>query len=208
MPVEPLLYPANLVVEGRRCLVVGGGKVARRKVEGLVACGAVVTVIAPEVDDWIAGVAASVHRRAYAAGDVAGFRLVIAATGDPEVDRAIYDEADAAGIWVNAADEPQACSFTLPAVVRRGPIMVTVSTGGHSPALAVWLRSRIEDELGPEYGALLELLSEERAAIQAAGRSTEGLDWISALDSNMLDLIRAGRIREARERLRACLSSS
>jgi len=83
-----------------------------------------------------------------------------------------------------------------------------VSTSGRSPALSQWLRSRLETELGPEYETLLELLATERDAIRAAGRSTEGVDWRSALDSGMLDMIREGHVIEARERLQACLSSS
>ena len=111
-------------------------------------------------------------------------------------------------MWVNSADDPAHCSLTLPARVRRGPILVTVSTEGRSPAVATWLRRRIEAELGPEYEALLEMSAEEREAIRSEGRSTEGLDWQRALDSGMLDLIREGRTDEAKERLRRCLSSS
>mgnify|MGYP001353040433 CR=1 FL=1 len=212
MPVERRQYPVNLILDGRPCLVVGGGAVARRKVEGLIACGAMVTVVAPDVDPDLAALAQSgvisVDRRAYQPGEVAGYRLAVAATDDPAVNRRVFDDGEQARVWVNAADDPASCSFTLPSVVRRGPIMVTVATGGHSPALSTWLRRHVEAELGEEYVVLLTLLSEERAAIRAAGRSTEGLDWLSALDSNMLDLIRAGQIGKARERLQACLSSS
>ena len=100
------------------------------------------------------------------------------------------------------------CSFTLPAVVRRGPVVLTVSTGGHSPALAVWLKERLGAEIGPEYEVLADLLSQQRDAVQAAGRSTESIDWRKALDSDMLDLIRSGHVQQAKERLQACLSSS
>jgi precorrin-2 dehydrogenase/sirohydrochlorin ferrochelatase len=207
MPVDGPLYPVNLSVQGRNCLVVGGGRVAAGKVRNLVACGAMVHVIAPEVDPAIVqepGVA--IERRVYERGDVTGHRLVITATPDPAVNRVVHDDAEAAGIWVNSADDPANCTFTLPAVARRGPVTVAVSTGGHSPALATWLRRRFEAELGPEYEVLANLLASERAAIKAAGRSTEGLDWQTALDSGMLDLIRAGQVQEARERLQACLS--
>ena len=132
----------------------------------------------------------------------------VAATGDATVDGAIFADAEAAGGWVNAADDPEHCSFTLPAVVRRGGLLVTVSTSGRSPALASWLRERLEGELGPEYEALLDLLAAEREALRAAGRATEGLDWQKALDSDMLDLVRNGQLGQARERLQACLSSS
>jgi precorrin-2 dehydrogenase / sirohydrochlorin ferrochelatase len=206
--VELPQYPVNLVLEGRSCLVVGGGGVARRKVEGLLACGAAVTVVAPEVDPQLAALPVRIERRPYEEGEAAGYRLVIAATGDRAVNQRVYDDGEAAGVWVNAADDPERCSFTLPSVMRRGPLQVTVSTGGHSPAMAAWLRRRIEAELGAEYEVLLRLLSEIRATIQGAGGSTDEVNWTSALDSNMLDLIRAGDIGKARERLEACLSSS
>ena len=209
MPVAAPLYPVGLVVDGRPCLVVGGGRVAARKVAGLVACGAVVRVIAPEVDDAIAAtVGVTVERRPYAPGDVDGHWLVITATGDPTVDQRVHDDAVAARVWCNSADDPERCTFTLPAVHRQGPVVVTVATGGHSPALAGWLRDRLAADLGPEYATLAGLLSEARAEVQAAGRSTEDLDWRTALEPEMLELIRAGLIAEARERLRQCLSSS
>ncbi|MDQ4096897.1 MAG: bifunctional precorrin-2 dehydrogenase/sirohydrochlorin ferrochelatase [Actinomycetota bacterium] len=205
----PSSYPVNLIVEGRRCLVVGGGDVAARKVAGLRACGAQVKVVAPAVNEEIRrtpGVAW--EERAYRRGDVEGHRLVIAATDDTAVNAAVYRDAEAAGVWVNGADDPAHCSFTLPSVVRRGSLQVTVSTGGRSPALARWLRERLESEIGPEYEVLLDLLADERQSIRATGRSTEELDWQSALDSDMLALIRSGDVTSARERLHACLSSS
>ena len=204
----PPQYPVNLTVESRPCLVVGGGAVARRKVEGLLAAGAVVTVVAPEVDPDLAALPVSVERRPYRPGDASRFRLVFAATDDPDTNAAVAAEAEAAGVWVNAADDLARSSFTLSSVARRGPIVVAVSTGGQSPALAAWLRRRIEADLGGEYEVLLRLLSDARTTMQHEGRSTEGANWLSALDSNMLELIRAGDIGKARERLEACLSSS
>jgi precorrin-2 dehydrogenase/sirohydrochlorin ferrochelatase len=133
---------------------------------------------------------------------------VMAATGDPAVNQQVYDDAEAAGVWVNSADDPARCTVTLPAQLRQGRLTVTVSTGGHSPAVATWVRDRLSAELGPEYDELIDLLSQERLRIRDQGRSTEGLDWRSALDSGILDLIRAGRLEAARERVRACLSSS
>lgn len=218
MPVEAPQYPVNLLLAGRRCLVVGGGRVAARKVEGLLACGADVHVVAPVVGDEVramaegggelAGTALEWEERPYRRGEVAGYRLVVTATDDADVNRAVFADGEAAGVWVNSADDPANCSFTLPAVVRRGPVMVTVSTGGQSPALATWLKARVAEEIGPEYEVLVSLLAAEREAIQAAGRSTEDVDWQKALDSDMLALIRAGNVRRAKERLQACLSSS
>ena len=211
MPVEGPQYPANLVLQGRRVLVVGAGAIAARKVEGLLACGADVVVVAPVVGEAIAALAAAgaVHlcQRAYRADDLDAVWLAVTATDDRAVNRAVFSDGEARRIWVNAADDPVSCSFTLPSVVRQGPIMVTVATGGHSPALATWLGRHVAGELGPEYAQLALLLAEARVALQAEGRSTEGLNWLSAIDSGMLEMIRLGDVGRARERLQACLSS-
>ncbi|MEA2827856.1 MAG: precorrin-2 dehydrogenase [Actinomycetota bacterium] len=202
-------YPINLVLEGRRCLVVGGGLIALRKVEGLLACGASVTVVAPSVDDRVRALpGVTVEERPYRAGEVAGYRLAIAATDSAAVNGAVFDDGENAGVWVNGADDPGHCSFTLPSILRRGPLMITVSTGGRSPALSRWLRRRLETEIGPEFEILLDLLASERDRLRAEGRSTEGPGWQKALDSDMLGLIRTGDVTSAREHLQACLSSS
>ncbi len=206
MPVSETLYPVSLVVAGKRCVVVGGGPVAARKAAALSEAGADVLVVAPVICDEIRALPVERAERPYSRGDLDGAWLAIAATDDTEVNRQVSADGHAARVWVNAADDPEACAFTLPAVLRRGPVSVSVSTGGHSPALAGWLRDQVADLLGPEIGRLAELLSEARDELQAAGRSTEGLDWRRALDSDMLDLIRSGRMAQARERLQACLS--
>jgi precorrin-2 dehydrogenase/sirohydrochlorin ferrochelatase len=193
MPVDAPAFPVSLVVKDRRVLVVGAGPAADAKVSLLNDCGAQVDVVAPAE---------------YEPGGLGRYRLVFAATGEPRLNHAIFEEAEAAGVWVNSVDDPANCAFTMPAVARRGPVTVAVSTGGQSPALATWLRRRFEAELGPEYEVLADLLAAERAAIRAGGGTTEGLDWQSALDSGMLELIRAGQVDQARERLQACLSSS
>jgi len=206
MPVEGPQYPVLLDLAGRPCLVVGGGSVALGKVRGLLAVDARVTVVAPDVLDEVAALdGVTVERRPYRSGDVAGHRLAITATDDPAVNHQVFLDGEAAGVWVNSADDPANCAFTLPAVVRRGPITVAVSTGGHSPALSSWLRDRLAAEVGPEYEVLLRLLAERREALRSEGTATEGLSWQEALDSGMLDLVREGRIAEARELLQACL---
>ncbi|MGH9118427.1 MAG: precorrin-2 dehydrogenase/sirohydrochlorin ferrochelatase family protein [Acidimicrobiales bacterium] len=178
MPVDAPVYPVGLVVAGRPCLVVGGGCIAARKVDGLVACGARVTVIAPDVvDDITAQPDVVVVRRPYRPGDLRGFLLVITATGDQEVDGAVFADAEHAGVWVNSADDPARCSFILPAVLRREPVVVTVSTAGHSPALATWLRDRLAQTVGDDVGTVARRLSARRDAIHAAGETTEGMDW-------------------------------
>ena len=209
MPIDTPLYPVDLVVAGRRCLVVGGGRVAAQKARELAACGAEVHVVAPRIDPGLASIDGVVcHERAYEAGEVSGYRLAITATDDPAVNRRVFLDGEAAGVWVNSADDPANCAFTLPSRVRRGPLLVTFSTGGNSPALATWLRRRFSAEIGPEYLTLMGILTEERTRLQRDGVPTEGLDWQGALDSGMLELVREGRLAEAKERLQACLSSS
>lgn len=213
MPIDGPQYPVHLVLRGRSVLVVGGGPVATSKIEGLLEGGAdQILVVAPDVTDDLQALADAgvvrIERREYARPEAADHRLVVTATSDPDVNHQVFADADAAGVWVNSADDPDNCTFTLPARVRRGTLLVTVATGGHSPALATWLRRRFEDEFGPEYDALVELLSAEREHIKAQGRSTEGLKWQEALDAGLLDLLRADRRSEALELLRSCLSSS
>ncbi|MGH8919114.1 MAG: precorrin-2 dehydrogenase/sirohydrochlorin ferrochelatase family protein, partial [Acidimicrobiales bacterium] len=202
------LYPVHLIVEGRPCLVIGGGAVAARKVSGLLAAGASVRVVATSVGPEVRALGVPFSERPYRTGDVTGAWLVIAATGSPAVNQAVRADGDAAGVWVNAADDPASCSFILPAVVRQGPVTVTVSTSGHSPAAATWLKGHVAEQLGPEMEVLVGLLSAARQQLQAEGRSTETVDWRTALDWDMLDMIRAGDVARARERVQACLSSS
>jgi precorrin-2 dehydrogenase / sirohydrochlorin ferrochelatase len=148
------------------------------------------------------------EERSYSPGEVSGYRFVVAATGSPATNKAVFEDGEAVGVWVNSVDDPDNCSATMPAIMRRGSLMVTVSTGGRSPAVASWLKQRLADEIGPEYEVLVDLLAAEREAVRADGRSTEGLNWQKALDSDMLELIKNGQVADARERLQACLSSS
>lgn len=206
MPVDSPLYPVGLVLEGRPVLVVGGGAVAARKVEGLVRCGARVHVVAPEVRDEIRqSPGVTWEERPYRQGEAAGYRLVLAATGDPDVNGSVAADAEVAGVWVNVADDPARCSVVLPSVLRRGPITVAVATGGESPGLAAWLRRGLEEVVGPEYETLCVLVGEVRRALQGAGAPTGSVDWQSVFDSGILEMIKAGRISEARERLRSWL---
>jgi siroheme synthase-like protein len=204
-------YPANLVVAGRRCVVVGAGRIAARKIEPLLEAGARVHVIAPEIGEeiraWAAASRLTVTQRAFEAADLDDAWLATTATGVPAVDHAVFEAGEDRRVWVNSADDPANCSFTLTSVVRQGDLVVTVGTGGRSPALATWLRRRFTQELGPEYATLLDMLSAAREELRAQGRSSEDPDWQSALDSGMLELIRAGRVDEAKEILRACLWS-
>jgi siroheme synthase-like protein len=197
---DPLtaLYPVSLNVEGRPCLVVGGGPVAARKARGLLDCGAAVTVIAPEVCEVMAQLRPlNLERRRYVAGDARRYRLVVTATGIAAVDGAVCADADAAGVWVNCADDGLRSSFILPAVHRDGQVTVAVSTGGSSPALAAWLRTRLAGQCGPRVADLADLLARARLRLHDAGRSTEDVDWAVLLNGPLPALVEAGRLTEA-----------
>jgi precorrin-2 dehydrogenase/sirohydrochlorin ferrochelatase len=170
-------FPINLNLEGRSCLVVGAGRIGLRKTEQLLAAGARVTVVAPEVVSDFTGLPVTIHQRAFELTDLDGQRLVITATGNRDLDQLIYDTCEDRGIWINSADDPDRCAFTLPAVVRRGDLMVTVSTGGNSPALSSWMRQKLEVLVGPEFEEVVNELAQERVLIHADGRSTEDIDW-------------------------------
>ena len=207
--IEPLTdyYPVSLNLEGRSCLVVGGGPVAARKASGLLACGATVTVIAPEVCDAMAELAElaplSIERRPYATGDAAAYRLVVTATGISAVDGAVYADGEAAGVWVNSADDVTHCSVILPSVHRDGAVTVAVSSGGRSPALASWLRRRMAAQGGEGLGELAELLGQARQRMHDAGRGTEKTDWAALLDGPLPGLVRDGQLEQARTLIEA-----
>ena len=179
-------YPVWLDLRDVPVLVVGAGPVAARKVEGLAAAGAAVRVVAPSVSDALdRGAVAELHVRPYEPGDLDDVRLVVTATGDAAVDATVAADATAAGIWVNAADQPADCSFILPAITRRGPLSIAVSTGGASPALARRLRDRAGALLTDDVVALAEQLATRRAEVRAAGGSTEDVDWSALIDPVM-----------------------
>lgn len=196
-------YPVNLELKGQSVLVVGGGVVAARKVLGLRSADARVFVIAPTaVREISADPNVTWLRRSYQRGEVSAYRLAITATNDPAVNAAVREDGDKANVFVNSADDPSNCSFTLPAVARRGDLQITVSTAGRSPGLARWLRQRFEQELGDGYDELLTLLSEARAEARATFGTSEIAGWDTALSDGLLELIQQNRPAEARKRLR------
>jgi len=171
-------YPVFLDLEGVSVLVVGGGVIAFRKASGLAEAGAMITVVAPEIGPELAQLAASAQRRPYETGEAAGYQLVITATNDAAVNAQVAADARAAQVWANSADDPQNCSFILPAVARRGLVTVAVSTGGASPALAGTVRTRIAQQiLTAQVEAAAVELARQRAEIHAAGGSTELVEW-------------------------------
>ncbi|MFZ4583657.1 MAG: precorrin-2 dehydrogenase/sirohydrochlorin ferrochelatase family protein [Acidimicrobiia bacterium] len=203
-------FPVNLLVSGRRCVVVGAGRIAERKIANLLDAGADdVHVIAPWACEAVEALAAegrvALELREFAPTDLDDTWLAITATDVPAVNAAVYAAGQERRVWVNSADDPANCAYTLVSVVRRSDITVTIGTGGRSPALATWLRKHVQQEMGPEYEVLLDLLSEAREELRASGQSSEDADWQAAFSSGIVDLVRAGRTDEAKELLRSCL---
>ena len=172
-----------LDVRDRSCLVVGGGPVATRKAAGLVAEGARVVVVAPEMSTVLRTMDVELVCRPYRSEDVVGRWLVIAATGFGEVNQQVFDDATRAGVWANCADEPERCAFILPAVHRQGPITVSVSTAGASPSLAQWLRDRLAASLPAGIEEIAAELALRRQQLAARGESTEGRNWRAEIDA-------------------------
>jgi precorrin-2 dehydrogenase / sirohydrochlorin ferrochelatase len=160
-------YMACLDLEDRRCLVVGGGSVGLEKTRGLLDCGAVVTVVAPEIEPDLQLLPVRWRRKRYESADLEGSFLVVAATPDRAVNRRVFVDAEARSLLCNVVDDPELCSFILPAVHRRDPIAVAVSTGGASPALA----KRLRDELGAQI---------DERHVELAYRLRELRPWVRA----------------------------
>ena len=169
--LETPFYIACLRLSGRRCVVVGGGDVGLEKVEGLLACDADVVLVAPAAVPALASLAeeGSIRweRRAYEPGDVEGTFLVIAATGDTDVNIRVYEDAERRAMLVNVVDVPPLCNFILPAIVRQGPLAIAISTAGASPALAKRMKREIAAQYGEPYARLAELLNEPRGWAKA-----------------------------------------
>jgi siroheme synthase-like protein len=200
-----MFYPVFLNLKNKRIVVIGGGEVAERKVESLLATGALIVlispVITPRLDLLRQEKRIQVERRAYAAGDCAGAALVFSATDDAEVSSAVFREATQAGALVNTADQPALCDFIMPAIVRRGDVAIAVSTGGTSPGLASQLRSKIGKMIGPEYAKLTEI----RLRIPDAGRR-KALHY-RILNSDILDCLKRNDVAGAKRRLRQIIGS-
>jgi precorrin-2 dehydrogenase / sirohydrochlorin ferrochelatase len=198
-------YPVFLDLADRPCLVVGGGPVAEGKVEGLLAAGARVTVLSPTVTgrlgEWAAAGRVLHIPRGYHPGDLAGYQLAWVAAADERVSAAVAEEGRARGVWVNAADEPGRCDFILPAVIRRGRLVVAISTGGASPAAARAIREELEAYLTEEHAMLVEVAAEARRELRARRSAPEPARWRGAIDIMVRRLIANKRYRQARERL-------
>ncbi len=192
-------FPVNLELRDQPVLVVGGGPVAARKIASLVESGAVVTVVAPVIVESLrSNPQVRWHEREYQRGEAASYRVVITATGIVEVDTQVARDAMATGVPVNSADDPANCSFTLPAVVRKGDVQIAISTAGRSPALASWLKAKLDALFDDSLVDLLDLLADTRDELRANGIATEVPGWRRALDAGLADLVAEGRTDDAR----------
>lgn len=194
--VRAMRYLPILVdLAGRPCLVVGGGAVAARKVEQLLGAGARVTAVATRVGARLQQLAAAepdlrIEARPYRADDLHGMVLAFAATDDAALQEAISRQARAAGVWLNAVDEPERCSFVMPAILDRDPLLVAVSTSGASPALARRIRDDLDGALGPEYAAAVDTLAKLRRRYAPGRPRQEALRRL--VDGGLLEALRGG----------------
>ena len=189
-------YPAFIRIEGKMAVVVGGGEVALRKVEGLLAAGAKVRVIAPDLQPDLDALAQQgtvlLIRRGYRPGDLEGAVLAVAATSDPETNRRVALEARERNLFLNVVDEPELCSFIVPSVIRREGLTVAISTSGLAPAVAKHLRQKLEEILVPEYGGFLRLLGTLRPRVreQLQLRAQRDAFWSEAMNSDAFEIYR------------------
>lgn len=204
-------YPVFLDLTAAPCVVVGGGTVAEGKVHGLLAAGARVKVVAPELTPGLAELASEGRivavTRTVRRGDLAGACLAIAERLDEETMRRLWREAREERVPLNVVDEPRWSTFIAPAVVREGDLAVAVSTGGKAPALAVRLKEAIAVLVGQEHGRFLDLAGRSRAALLEKTPDFEERRqrWYRLVDSDALDLLRQGRDGEAVERFETIL---
>lgn len=206
MPVK--YYPVCLDISNRKCVVVGGGDVAERKVLHLLECGAVVDVVGMKLTDTLKTMADSGRigwiGTPYEDRFLEGAFLAIGATDRPEVNRRVYEDARQRGVLVNVVDVPACCDFIVPSVVRRGDLTLAVSTGGRSPALAKRIREDLEARYGSEYADFLRVMGKIREKVVGEGKGSESnrLVFEEILRSPLLECIREGRWEDARKLVR------
>ncbi len=202
------LYPVFLNLAGKCVIVVGGGDVAERKVSSLLGCGAMVTVVSPEVTPRLQSLAdenaIALYQRGYVSGDAVGAFLIFCASNDPELHKAVWEDARRTGALVNTVDEPVRCDFFAPAVVRQGDLIVAISTNGKSPALAAYLRHQFSLLIGREYQELLVLLAEIRTEIRQRISEFEHRKEIhyKIIETDVLGLLRRGEHAKAERLIR------
>lgn len=207
-----MLYPMNMKLEGRRCVVLGGGGVALRKVRTLMAAGAEVLLLTPVANEELRGLAKGGRilwrQEAYRIGELPKGFLLVAATDDETVNCQAIAEAKALGMLVNAPAQPELSDFTVPASLRRGELLITVSTGELSPACSRWIREVLEDEFSEDFASWLEILAELREEMKEKLPSSKEREafWRRALDREVYALVKQGELKQAEVRIRNAIS--
>ncbi|MEG6523505.1 precorrin-2 dehydrogenase/sirohydrochlorin ferrochelatase family protein [Desulfotomaculum sp. 1211_IL3151] len=202
------LYPVFLNLQNRLCLVVGGGSVAERKISSLLACGARVRVVSPEVTpkimEWYLEGRLELRQRVYQTIDLEGIFLVFAATNFSEVNNNIIRDCREKQLIVNVADNPQQSNFFIPSVVRRGKFAIAVSTSGASPLLAARVKRKLEQSFGPEYEEFMDILIEVRQQVLQDIEDIKLRQKIfkELVDSDILELLRGKKYDQVKERIR------
>ena len=206
-------YPVSLEVAGRRTVVIGDAPMAEDRIRALLAAGARVTAVVEHPTEGVEELSRrgviTLVRRAYRRGDLRGAFLAVAATGDATTNARIFAEAEKRRVLLNAVDDIGHCHFAVPSILRRGDLVVAVSTGGKSPAFARRLRESLAREVGPEHGVLVDVLGEvrqEMLAQRTVAPATWARRWRHALDHDLIGLVRQGRLGEARAIVRAALT--
>ncbi|MGI6092411.1 MAG: bifunctional precorrin-2 dehydrogenase/sirohydrochlorin ferrochelatase [Veillonellaceae bacterium] len=206
-------YPVNLQLAGRRCIVVGGGTVAERKVMPLLNARADVTVISPQLTPRLAQLAEArriIHiARLYKSGDLQGAFLVICATDSSIVNEQAAEEAQQMSALLNVVDNAELGNFSVPAQVTSGDLLITVSTGGKTPVMARRIREELARTYGPEYGLFIDLLGRLRSEMKAQLATSKDREnfWRKSIDQEILELIRQGKTKEAEDRVKNAVSS-
>ena len=197
-------YPVFLDIKNKRCVVVGGGTVALRKVEMLLDHEAKVTVISPQLCEELEklGNKVEIARREYQSGDIEGAFVIVAATDDPGTNEQIARDAEESGILINVVDVPALSNFIVPSYLKRGDLTIAISTGGKSPAMARKLRTELETEFGPEYAGLIAVAEEVRAELKEQEIRVSPDAWQQALElDDLLAIIRSGQKDRAKKKL-------
>ena len=198
-------YPVFLDLQGKPVVVIGGGRIARQKMENLLKAGANVTVVSPELNPEMAALQSEGRfryiEREYETGDIDGYAIVFVATDDGAINAVVTREGRAKRIWVNAVDDPPNCDFIMPGIAQRGDLTVAVSTSGRSPAMARKMREELEEFLTEDWVEMLELAAEVRAELRERGQAPHPDIWNAALDDDLRGLLREGYRNEAKKRL-------
>lgn len=207
------LYPLFLNIAGKKCLVIGGGKVALRKIQALLAYDADITVVSPYVEDkinnWLQKGMINLFRREFKISDLDGMFMVFIATDDNSLNQTISSLCREQGILVNAVDDPENCDFYVPAVLRRQSLAIAISTEGKSPAFAGWLKRELENTISEQYGEFVELLGELRPRLKRSALSDhEKRDLIiDMIRSDWMEQLESGQKDQLKERMIKCISS-